>query len=60
MSSRMQLSLADNLVIDNFVCSFRYFTSTSNLKAAIGRVLMEILKIWGMMRSVVRLRTQLF
>ena len=34
--------LGDNLVIEICLCSFRYFTSVSNLKA-IGPLVMEIL-----------------
>ena len=37
-----ECSLGVNLVIDNVVCSFRYFTSVYNLKA-IGPLLIEIL-----------------
>ena len=37
-----ECSLGVNLVIDNLLCSFRYFTSVSNLKA-IEPLVMEIL-----------------
>ena len=55
-----ECSLGVNLVIDNFLCSFKYLTSVYNFKA-IGPLLMEILhfKDLGDM-SVVWLRTQLF
>ena len=56
-----ECSLGDHLVIDNlFLCSFRYFTSVSNLKA-IGPLVMEILHLEDLGdMSVVWLRTQLF
>ena len=55
-----ECSLGANLVIDNFLCSFRYFTSVYNLKA-IGPLVMEILHFEDLAEtSVVWLRTQLF
>ena len=55
-----ECSLGDNLVIDNFLCSLRYFTSVYNLKA-IGPLLMGILHFEDLGdASVVWLRTQLF
>ena len=55
-----ECSLGINLVIDIFLCSFRYFTSVYNLKAT-GLLLMEILHFEDLGdTSVVWLRTQLF
>ena len=55
-----ECSLGVNLVIDIFLCSFRFFTSVYNLKA-IGPLLMEILHFEDLGdTSVVWLRTQLF
>ena len=56
-----ECSLGVNLVIDKFfLCSFRYFTSVSNLKA-IGPLVMKILHFEDLVdTSVVWLRMQLF
>ena len=40
-----ECSLSVNLVIDNFLSTFRYFTYVYNLKA-IGQLLMEILHFY--------------
>ena len=55
-----ECSLGVNLVIDIFLCSFRFFTSVYNLKA-IGPLVMEILHFEDLEdMSVIWLRTQLF
>ena len=55
-----ECSLGVSLVIDIFLCSFRYFTSVYNLKA-IGPLVMDILPFEDLGdTSVVWLRTQLF
>ena len=55
-----ECSLGVNLVIDFFLCSFRFFTSVYNLKA-IGPLLIEILHFEDLGdTSVVWLRMQLF
>ena len=54
---RYECSLGAYLVIDNLLCSFRYFTSVHNLKAT-GPLLMEILHFKDLGDTECRLATK--